>query len=263
MNYRQTHQPHFCGFRLDGKNGGSGSDRSDRTPAYTRHARARVCACAPARREYPNVLSDLSDSGFEAGQPGRAIKSLSPGPTNRVGQHARVFKLRSKFSRPTRPINSRPSDILSGKRAAFLEFHRHKSCARSSIYSNCFPANGAAMMAEARTYAAACATCGATFEGVVGPGRRERFCSDACRAVAIKKSRLRSAPAVGAGGSYAARCAVCNCAFDAEMGERGRRRMVCSAACRRVQQRRWNAKIRLARRTEVRGPLLPLDELPE
>ena len=112
-----------------------------------------------------------------------------------------------------------------------------------------------------RSYAAACATCGATFEGVVGPGRRERFCADDCRAVAIKKSKLKSAPGVGKGGAYAARCAVCGSMFDAVMGERGRRRRFCSATCEKVERRRWKAKVRLRRRTEALGPMLPIEGL--
>ena len=117
------------------------------------------------------------------------------------------------------------------------------------------------MMRRARTYAAACATCGAPFERETGPGRREQFCSDDCRAVATKKSRSRSAPAVGNGGTYTARCAVCGSAFAAEMGERGRRRRFCSAICQKVEQRRWKAKVRLERRTEALGPLLPIEGL--
>ena len=117
------------------------------------------------------------------------------------------------------------------------------------------------MKALARSYADACATCGATFAGVVGPGRRRRFCSDACRAVAIKKSKSKSAPAVGNGGIYVARCAVCGRTFEAEMGERGRRRGFCSDACQKVERRRWNAKVRLRRRTEMLGPLLPFAEV--
>lgn len=117
------------------------------------------------------------------------------------------------------------------------------------------------MMRRARTYAAACAACGAPFERETGPGRREQFCSDDCRAVATKKSRSRSAPAVGNGGTYTARCAVCGSAFAAEMGERGRRRRFCSAICQKVVQRRWKAKVRLERRTEALGPLLPIEGL--
>ena len=73
--------------------------------------------------------------------------------------------------------------------------------------------------APARRYLASCAICGASFEGVVGPGRRERFCSDECRAVAIKKSRLKSAPKVGAGGTYSTSCAACGRTFEEKMGE--------------------------------------------
>ena len=199
---------------------------------------------------------------------GRGIKSSVTFAWNLPGVTQGFFRIAPEICwcrlRHGRSSNKLPPiGNFEWRTRCIFRFCGHKSRQRSSVLFICFPASGAAMMqqAPARRYLASCAICGASFEGVVGPGRRERFCSDECRAVAIKKSRLKSAPKVGAGGTYSTSCAACGRTFEEKMGEGGRRLKLCSAACRTVERRRYVNKMRLRQRTEALGPMLPFEGL--